>query len=125
MVGLQSADIRVRALGAAALSHPDVLPEWRTAGTASNLFFRSLTEQSRVHIGITLAALTIAEANDWWSTSPNNNLNTAGLLDLLQLTAALPPPLESAQTWFESRGSRIPPFDFREFTQLGMHKTEY
>lgn len=124
-VGLQAADGRVRLLGAAALSHPDLVPEWRTPGTPSNLFFRSLTEQSRVPIGITLAALTVAEANGAWSKGPNNNLNTAGILDLQQLMAVLPAPLDSAQTWFESRGSRIPPFDFREFSQLMMHKTEY
>jgi hypothetical protein len=126
VVGLQSADMRVRVLGAAALSHPDVVPEWRTAGTPSNLFFLSLSEQARVPVGIALAAVTIAEANGFWSaTTVNENLNTAGLSDLKQLTSSWLPGLDGAQTWFETRGSRVPPFELSEFADLRSRKSSY
>jgi hypothetical protein len=124
-VGLQSEDQRVRVLGAAALSHPDLEPQWSTPGTRSNLLFRSLTEQARVRVGITLAALTIAEANRLWNPSTNENVNTAGLGDLKVLLARLDPALDAPQTWFESRGVRIPPFTHSEFGSLMTRKFNY
>jgi hypothetical protein len=125
VVGMQSLDNRVRLLGAAALSHPDVQVEWAKPGTPSNLYFRSLVEQARVRNGITLSALTIAEANGLWSSGVNGNLNTAGLKDLLQLTSGWPVGLDGAQSWFEMRGSRISPFERLEFQKLATHKVTY
>jgi hypothetical protein len=125
IVGLHSADDRVRALGATALSHPDVVAEWSKPGTPSNLFYRSLAEQGRVAVGIALAAVTIAEANGFWNSAVNENLNTAGLSDLKQLTAALPVNLDSAETWFTSRGARIPPFELMELQHFAKQKVYY
>jgi hypothetical protein len=124
-VGLQSEDQLVRVLGAAALSHPDLQPQWTTPGTRSNLFLRSLTEQARVRVGITLAAVTIAEANRYWTTGPNENLNTAGLGDLKTLMATWDSALDGPQTWFETRGTRIPPFAHSEFGSLLTRKFQY
>jgi hypothetical protein len=119
IVGLQSRDERVRVLGAAALAHPDFRPEWRTKGTPSNIYFRSLAEQARVYTGIAVAAVTIAEANHFWPpTTVNHNLNTAGLDDLAAITAHWNPAADGAITWFETRAVRVPPFDPTEFLHL-------
>jgi hypothetical protein len=119
VVGLQSRDERVRVLGAAALAHPDFRPEWRTKGTPSNIYFRSLAEQARVYTGIAVAALTIAEANQFWSTTTiNTNLNTAGFDDLAAITASWHPAADGATTWFEMRAVRVPPFSPFEFLWL-------
>ncbi|CAM3377868.1 hypothetical protein MYCO108962_17645 [Mycobacterium colombiense] len=118
VVGLHSHDDRIRVLGAAALSHPKVAVEWRRSGSKSNLFFRSLIEQARVPIGITVSAISVAEANDFWSGARNDNLNTCGLEDLRHLIASWPAELHGAETWFEMRGHRIPPFDRFEFADF-------
>lgn len=124
-VGLQSEDRRIRILGAAALSHPDLEPQWSTPGTRSNLLLRSMTEQARVRVGITLAALTIAEANGFWDDAPNNNLNTAGLGDLKTLLQELDRPLNAPETWFESRSVHIPPLTYSEVGSLMRRKFNY
>lgn len=124
-VGLRSADQRVRILGSAALTHPDLAPEWKKSGTPSNLFFRSLPEQARVFNGITLAAITIAEANNFWTATVNDNINTASLSDLQQLLASWTTALDGANTWFETRAVRVTPFDPQEFLAIAKHKTHY
>ena len=125
VVGLQSKDKKLRVLGAAALSHPDLKKEWKDQRTPSNVFFRSLVDQARVPNGITLAALTIAEANNFWPGTVNDNLNTAGLKDLENLTSSWPSSLDGAKTWFETRGHRVPPFDLSEFSSLLNRKIHY
>jgi hypothetical protein len=118
VVGLHSSDERLRVLGAAALSHPDVAAEWARTRTPSNVFYRSLCEQARVGVGIALAAVTIGEANHYWSPPqpPNDNLNTVSDLRLngrwTGQWGARPVPLfaEMASTWIEMRAARIPPF---------------
>ena len=117
-VGLQSRDERVRVLGAAALAHPDFRPEWRTKGTESNLYFRSLVEQARVYTGVAVAALTIAEANGFWAGGTNQNLNSAGADDMATITATWHPASDGALTWLETRSVRVPPFDPTEFLHL-------
>jgi hypothetical protein len=118
VVGLQSDNGRLRVLGASALAHADVKKEWETAGTPSNLYFRSLVEQARVSLGITLAAVTIAGANDYWAPDCNPSLNTASLSDMKQLMLGWPPEFDSAEAWFESRGARIHPYEPVEIARL-------
>lgn len=125
VVGLQSDDERVRLLGAAALAHPTVAAEWKNPRSPSNLFFRSLVEQARVPIGITVSAIAVAEANRFWFGAVNYNLNTCEIRDLDQLTASWPPGLLGAETWFSTRGHRIPPFTTREFRNLARFKISY
>jgi hypothetical protein len=125
VVGLQSADRCIRVLGAAAFSHPLLNSEWTTSGNHLNVFFRSLPEQARVRIGITLCALTISEANGYWSGAANENLNTAGLLDLKTMMTLWDTELNGPETWFEMRGCRIPPFAHSEFAGLMNRKMQY
>jgi hypothetical protein len=127
VVGLQSDDERVRLLGAAALGHPKVRAEWEKPGSPSYLFFRSLVEQARVPIGITLSATLLAEANEFWSSAPNENLNTCGLVDLWQLIHrwGWPAELDTAETWLQMRGNRIPPFARSELRDLAAGKVSY
>ncbi len=125
LVGLRSLDERIRLLGASALSHPRVAAEWKRPRSPSNIFFRSLVEQARVPNGITLSAITVAEANEFWSMAPNNNLNTCGMRDLNRLTLSWPEELLGAETWFVTRGHRIPPFTTNEFRNLARGKISY
>jgi hypothetical protein len=118
VVGLQSDNRRLRVLGASALAHPDVKKEWETAGTPSNLYFRSLVEQARVSLGITLAAVTIGEANEYWAAGCNPSLNTASLSDMKQLMASWPTEFDSPEAWFESRGARVHPYEPVEIARL-------
>lgn len=120
VVGLQSADRRLRVLGASALTHPDVAAEWRSPGSASYLFFQSLGEQAKVDVGITLAAVTIAEANGVWETTrPNNNRNTACGADLRTIWARLEYAVDS---WHDMRAVRIHPVTNAEL-QLVLEST--
>jgi hypothetical protein len=118
VVGLQSDRGDLRVLGATALAHPDVRKEWETLGTASNLFFRSLVEQARVSVGITLSAVTIGEANSHWAGSYNPSLNTASLKDMKKMMASWPMPLDGPETWFELRAARVHPFEAVELARL-------
>jgi hypothetical protein len=118
VVGLQSDNGNLRVLGASALAHADVKREWETTGTPSHLYFRSLVEQARVSLGITLAAVTIGEANDYWAPGCNPSLNTASLSDMKQLMAAWPPEFNSPTAWFESRGARVHPYEPVEMARL-------
>jgi hypothetical protein len=124
-VGLQSEDQRIRVLGATALSHPKVQSHLADPDTHLSKFFRSLTEQSRVRCGITLAAVTIAEANGLWGAAANENINTASLGDLKILMAAWDQELKGPETWLEMRGIRIPPLVESEFASLLTKKTRY
>jgi hypothetical protein len=124
-VGLQSEDQRIRVLGATALSHPKFQSQITDPDAPLRKFYRSLTEQSRVRCGITLAALTIAEANGLWGTGANENVNTASLGDLKILMATWDKELEGPETWLEMRGIRIPPLAESEFASLLTRKTRY
>jgi hypothetical protein len=126
VVGLRSEDGHIRVLGAAALSHPDVSEKWKKPGSPSNVFFRSLVEQARVPNGITLSAISVAEANDFWSKiAPNDNLNTCGIKDLKRLTQKWPAGFYGGETWFAMRGHRIPPFEIVEFQNMATGKVSY
>jgi hypothetical protein len=118
VVGLQSDNGNLRVLGASALAHADVKRGWETTGTPSHLYFRSLVEQARVSLGITLAAVTIGEANDYWAPGCNPSLNTASLSDMKRLMAAWPPEFNSPAAWFESRGARVHPYEPVEMARL-------
>jgi hypothetical protein len=118
VVGLQSDRGDLRVLGATALAHPDVRKEWEAPGTASNLFFRSLVEQARVSVGITLAAVTIGAANNYWAGRYNPSLNTASLKDMKKMMASWPKPLDGPETWFELRAARVHPFEAVELARL-------
>jgi hypothetical protein len=124
-VGLQSEDQRVRVLGATALSHPEFQLQIADPDTELRKFYRSLAEQSRVRCGITFSALTIAEANGFWGTAANENLNTASLADLKSLMATWDRELQGPETWLEMRGIRIPPLAESEFASLMNRKTRY
>lgn len=117
VTGLQSIDGKVRLLGAAAFSHEEVLTEWRTAGSPSQVFYQSLVAQARVEGGVTLSGLLIAEANRYWDGSRiNDNLNVNSAGDLARLRPEISP--ESARTWMEMRASRIPPFTKTELREV-------
>jgi hypothetical protein len=118
VVGLQSQRGDLRVLGATALAHPDVRQQWESPGTASNLYFRSLVEQARVSVGITLAAVTIAEANNFWFGNYNPSLNTASLKDMKKMMASWPRLLDGPETWFELRSARVHPFESVELARL-------
>jgi hypothetical protein len=76
-------------------------------------------------LGITLAAVTIGEANDYWSASCNPSLNTASLSDMKQLMAAWLPEFDSAEAWFESRGARVHPYEPVEIARLLTQQFSY
>jgi hypothetical protein len=124
-VGLQSDDGRIRVLGATALSHPDFQSQITTASTEFRKFFRSLTDQARVRVGITLSAVTVAEANNFWSGTINENINTASLGDLADLMKQWDLELQGPQTWLDMRGARIPPLSEFEVDDLRKRKMHY
>jgi hypothetical protein len=119
VIGMQSSEGTIRVLGAAALSHPDVSGMWETPGSASNLFFQTLVEQARVDIGMPLALLLIAEANQYWGgLGANDNLNTTTEADLIALLPGL--SQEVISTWLQMRASRISPFTQSELRDVLM-----
>jgi hypothetical protein len=117
VVGLQSAGGLLRVLGAAALSHPDVTREWRQIGSSSNLYLKSLVEQSRVEVGVALSGTLVAEANHYWQAGRrNNNLNMISSTELGLIWPALFPA--AVRTWIEMRSTRIEPFTTAEITSV-------
>ena len=123
IIGLQSVSGRLRILGTSALAHPDVAAEWRSPGSPSNLFFQSLVEQARVDLGITLAAVTIAEANELWGDSKsNNNRNTACRRDLQSIWLSL---AHAVGGWSDMRAVRIHPITTEELQMVLNSTTDH
>ncbi len=80
-VGMQTADNRIRVLGAAATMYPG-RPARVTAGSPTDEFFAWLP-YSAVLPGFIYAGVTIAEANGWFDDAhPNTNINTMPALEL-------------------------------------------
>jgi hypothetical protein len=112
VVGLQSQDGNLRVLGASALAHPDVAAEWRDSATPSYRYWQSLVEQAKSDVGIAIVALTIAEANDvWTSTLCNKNRNTVCAKDLNSVLSSI---THAADCWHDTRSVRVHPITTAE-----------
>ncbi len=106
VVGLKSSNGRLRVLGSAALCHPEVAREWRRTSGVSYKFFQTMVEQAKVSIGITLSAVTVAEANGLWSLSANPNINTASRADFAAVWSKFS---HAADSWYFMRAARTHP----------------
>lgn len=93
-VAMETADTRIRLLGAAAVMYPGRADRLK-ATPATESFFESLPF-SAVPPGFIYAGVTIAEANGWFDDAhPNTNMNTMAKTDLVDHLKKTVPPSDA------------------------------
>jgi hypothetical protein len=114
---LETDDGRLRVLGASALSHPELEAEWRDPNSSSHHYFSSLPDQLRVGVGIGLGSMSVAAANGYFASRPNENYNLASIREMRRIAGSTI-YAEMAGEWLETRSRRIHPWTKAELDHM-------